>query len=335
MERNKISILIPVYNVKEYLVDCFESIKNQEGYSNYEVIIVDDGSTDGGGMVCDAYQASDSRFKVFHNENHGLIYSRRFALKQASGDIIIFLDSDDYLELNALKKIMDTFEQYDCDCVIYGLQQILQGKVIYTNTEKETVVLEDKKELFRKYFITDCYNSIWRKAVKRSVFDGRDYSNFFHLKMSEDILQSVEIIENSKKVVFLEDILYNYRVNPGSITQSINYEKYTIDYSIRDYVRNRITENNVFDEKDFFEYKKMCIESICAEIAGIAGSEVSRDRKKELFISINSSLYYRELLTGSSLNALSKKNKIIWFMFRRKAYGGLIDLIRLYKRIKR
>lgn len=331
----KYSILIPVYNVSEYLEDCFNSIVDQKKIQDYEVIIVDDGSTDKSGAICDAYSKRDSRFKVYHNTNHGQLYSRCFAINKAKGEFVIFLDSDDSLETNALQKIDDTFSKYDCDCVIYGLKQVCNNKIIYTNTEEKTNYLNDKKEIFKKYFITDKYNNIWRKAVKRKVLDGRDYNDFYHLKMSEDLLQSVEIIENAESIVFLEDILYIYRVNPKSITQTIDYKKFNADYSIREYVLNRLKHWNLFDDNDWEKYRDMCLSSICIEIAGIAGASISRNNKKELFHRIKKTYYYKEFLSKGEFNSSNIKQKIVWDLFKKGYYEILILLYEIIRRGKK
>jgi len=318
------SILIPVYNVEQYLHECFESIYNQT-FNDFEVIIVDDGSTDNSGSVCDEYSKRDNRFKVIHNDNHGLIYSRRCALAHAIGEYIIFLDSDDYIDTNALSVIKKTFDQNNCDCVIYGLRQILNGSVIYTNTEEQDVTINDKQALFEKYFLTDRYNNIWRKAVRRTVFDGRDYSAYYHLQMSEDLLQSVEIIQNSKSVSFISDILYNYRVNKDSLTQTITFEKYSVNFQIREYVLCQIIHTNVLPEESLSKYFILCAERICDEIINIASFQTTKANKIHLFGEIKETDYYRSIIDRVNINRLPLKYRLVLTAFQSNMYSALID----------
>ena len=101
MKQNKISIIIPVYNVEMYLEKCLESVLNQT-YKNLEVILVDDGSTDKSGLICDEYQKNDSRIRVVHQDNQGLAAARNTGLQYVSGEYFSFVDSDDYIDLNKI-----------------------------------------------------------------------------------------------------------------------------------------------------------------------------------------------------------------------------------------
>ena len=319
MDNTMFSVLIPAYNVEPYISECLQSISCQS-YFNFEVIIVDDGSTDRTGKICDAFAQADSRFVVFHNSNHGLIYTRRFAIARAKGDYILFVDSDDYLDTCAFETINKSIEQTHCDCVIYGLRQICNGKVIYENTESENVFLCDKHSIYKKYFITDKYNNLWRKAVRRSAFDGRDYTQFYHLSMGEDILQSVEIVQNSNSIAFLSDILYNYRVNPKSITQTVKFQKYTVDFTVRQYVYNQVKKDNILTNEEWKEFCLMCLMRICDEVSKISSFNTTERNKKRLYQEIKSTEYYRAVIDNSEKRKLSTRYFLIYTLFKLNFY---------------
>ena len=143
----KFSVLVPVYNVEKYVGECIESVLGQS-YNNFELILVDDGSTDRSGALCDEYAAKDSRIRVFHKENAGLLHTRRFGIERATGDVFVFLDSDDSLKPDALEKIGCTMEKYGCDCVVYGLERFSGDKVLYTVVDKKEECLKDKRDLY-------------------------------------------------------------------------------------------------------------------------------------------------------------------------------------------
>lgn len=110
----KISVIVPVYNVCVYLRECLDSLKAQT-YRNLEILLVDDGSTDGSGNICDEYEACDSRFRAFHTENLGVSNARNYALRKATGDFIGFVDSDDLCELTMFESLLNAALKFQAD----------------------------------------------------------------------------------------------------------------------------------------------------------------------------------------------------------------------------
>ena len=123
------SVLIPVYNVEPYVRECLDSILDQ-GYEKLELLVVDDGSTDRSGAICDEYAARDARVKVFHKPNGGLMSARRYAIERARGDYILFVDSDDSLLPRAFETLDRAVRESGADCVIYGAQSNTPGGVL-------------------------------------------------------------------------------------------------------------------------------------------------------------------------------------------------------------
>ena len=126
--RLKFSVLIPVYNTEKYLEDCLRSVLNQT-YQDFEIIVVDDGSTDSSGLICDNYQkAYPEKIKVIHKENQGLISARRVGIANASGDYCIFVDSDDYIENNLLSELNKILSQDESiDLLLYSFKYLQDG----------------------------------------------------------------------------------------------------------------------------------------------------------------------------------------------------------------
>lgn len=320
MQRNinidvKFSILVPVYNTEEYLTQCIESVINQS-YKNWELILIDDGSTDKSGGICDFYAEQNQKIEVYHNINHGLIYSRRYAIEKASGEYYIFLDSDDYLTPDALQIIYNKAQKYKCDCIIYNINRVTDGKIVERYPEEKEALICNKRELYKKCFFDAGYNPMCRKAVKATVFQGIDYSHYFHIKYAEDLLQSIEIVKYSQTVLFIPEYLYNYRMNSASITQTIKYNNYSVDFTVREKVFEFLVNENVFSEKDFLEYRGKCAQLILSEIAKIAAFSTSIKNKKLLLKKIRESQYYKKYLSGKKYDksGLGIKN-IIYKLF--------------------
>ena len=208
-EMIKFSILVPVYQVEKYIDECIQSVLAQT-YSNWELILVDDGTKDRSGEICDCYAEKDSRIHVYHKENGGLMHTRRYGIARATGDYYIFLDSDDTIKPHALQTIYDTIQKHDTDCVVYGYERVQNGKMIERSAKEKEITIVDKRELYQKVFLSQqiwSYVMMCRKATKASVFGGVDYEPYYHIRLGEDDLQSLEIWKESDKVTFIDDRL--------------------------------------------------------------------------------------------------------------------------------
>lgn len=325
----KFSIIVPVYNVEKYIEECVQSVLRQS-YIHFELILVDDGSSDNSGMICDRYAKEYSFVKSFHKENGGQLQTREYGVAHSEGDFLVFLDSDDYLEPNALQVIYNTIIAYDSDCVIYGMQRVINGKVIDVvadNIEKPNVVTE-KRVLFKTIFGSSGYNSMCRKALSATLVKEVDYSTFYHIRYGEDLLQSIEMLDRAEKVVFIPDVLYNYRVNPASVTQTLRYEKYSPDFQVRQYVRAYIEKNGLFTDEDFYEYRAYAIRLLINEIETIAGFRTSLQNKKKIFYTLHLDEYYTEFLDSDMYDKRAVGMKHILFpLFRKKHFTLIVAIV--------
>jgi len=328
----KFSVLVPVYQVEEYIDECIQSIINQT-YCNWELILVDDGSKDKSGEICDKYAEKYDNIYVYHKENRGLMHTRRYGIARATGDYCIFLDSDDWLETNALEVIFHTIQKHSCECVIYGYDRVFSGKIIGKSAHEEECCITDKKELYRKCLLSDNYNGICRKAVKMTVFKETDYSPYFHIQLAEDLLQSLEILEGSSKIAFIDDRLYKYRLNFASITGNLKVETQKDSFAVRQRVLDFLEEQGVFEEKELDEFRRFTLRAICSYIATISCSDNLFSRKVELFNELKVEELYRRVLP---YGAYDKKKvdfriKLILELFLRDHYMMLVGLSLLYR----
>ena len=217
------SIIIPVYNVETYLDECLHSILSQatEFKGECEVLLIDDGSTDRSGKICDEYlEKYPEIIRVFHNTNHGLLWTRRFGFKQVQGDYVINCDSDDLLENEALERLNSVVKKYKYpDIVIYnhnsydGKNKTIAFKNIFT-TGQDCVV--EKEAVLKEYLSRHSIVSVCGKMVKRTCIDvNRDYADFGRISTGEDTLQSIEFFSNAKTFVYLNQVIYDYRRGSG------------------------------------------------------------------------------------------------------------------------
>ena len=217
------SIVIPVYNVEAYLDECLHSILSQtkQFKEDCEVLLIDDGSTDKSGEICDEYlKKYPETIRVFHNANHGLLWTRRFGFKQVQGDYVINCDSDDLLEEEAIKKLNNIVKKYNYpDVVIYnhnsydGKNKTIAFKDIFTTDQDCSV---EKKEVLKEYLSRHSIVSVCGKMVKCTCIDvDKDYEKFGRISTGEDTLQSIEFFSNAKTFVYLNHVIYDYRCGSG------------------------------------------------------------------------------------------------------------------------
>lgn len=225
------SVLVPVYNVEKYLTKCLVSLKEQT-FKDFEVILVDDGSKDNSGKICDKFCEENRNMKVIHKKNEGLISARRTALELSSGDYCVFCDSDDFLEKNALEELHNVISSKNPDLIIYNAY-------LYQNEKKETFfkdvfeegIIKDKQEIYVKLLTEYAINSLCIKAVKRRVVDVyKDYSMYYGYNYGEDLLQTIPLIISSKNIYYLNKELYDYRICSGMMRKYNN--KYFWSYKL-------------------------------------------------------------------------------------------------------
>ena len=232
------SICIPVYNTSKYLDECLRSVLCQTE-KDYEIVLVDDGSTDDSGAICDRYAAEYPQVRVIHKENEGLMMTRRRGFREAKGDFFICLDSDDALnDVDALKKIRGMIEEKGADLVIY--EYIYASELnserpdryisLFDHPNGHVFQGEAKKELYRKLLLGKFLNPIWIKAVSRNLVDlDVDYGVWkdgLVRSQAEDLLQSLPILDAAQRVAYLKEPLYFYRWNPDSISKNVRPDYY-------------------------------------------------------------------------------------------------------------
>lgn len=330
-------VLIPVYNVEKYITNCIESVLKQT-YPNFKMVIVDDGSPDRAGEICDEYAQKDKRIKVIHQTNAGLMAARRKAISYVKSEekngnaYVIFLDSDDSLRDNALQKIYQTISAENCDVVIYGMDRVIGKTVVSKSARKKEYLgtVTDKRLLYKMCFGDSAYNPLCRKAVFVDLLTNDDYSKYYHISRSEDLIQDIEIYKKCKKVSFIPDKLYHYTVNINSITQTITYENYRYDSTVRMCVWDFLEHENVWSSTDWDEYIKYCKKQFREEIKIIISFDTSYKNRIELLKQIKSGQYYQKIrkkidISDGTLFLLKTDQLLLLYIYS--------NIIRLWRRI--
>ena len=229
----QVSVIIPVYNVEAYLRRCIDSVLAQT-FTDFELILVDDGSSDRSGVICDEYAANDSRIHVIHQENSGVARARNAALTQISGKFVAFCDSDDWWEPNLLQLAYSAAVENAADMVVFNYAKNENGRII-SQSQFLSGVFPIRTEAERiDYLISKLArykhgNEIWNKLFRRSIIQKHGIQ--FCTKCNdygEDYGFMVKCALRSTKVVCIDDCCYHYRVRTGSITHQ-EIKRYRFD----------------------------------------------------------------------------------------------------------
>ena len=235
-----VSVIVPIYKVEEYLRECIDSIIGQT-YKNLEIILVDDGSPDRCGEICEEYARNDNRIKVYHKENGGLSDARNYGIERAHGEFLTFVDSDDVIKANFVEETLRLLHKYDADIVATPLMSF-SGLIRWDNNDHidegeycvspHDILLEGLYQ--RMADVTTC-----AKLYRRETWEGVKFPKGMYF---EDVVTFYRPIFKSRRTVFTKRIFYGYRHREGSITQERYSSRMLDSIPISKQMFNDITE---------------------------------------------------------------------------------------------
>lgn len=206
----KFSIVIPVYNVNNYIQKCIESLIMQT-YSDFEVVFVDDGSTDGSVEIVFASIVNDKRFLIIKQDNQGVSSARNKGVMNAVGDYILFMDADDYIEADTLEQLANFIEKNDIEILTFGRIEEFEGKNRKTPYNLQSKVYADGREYFNDAVLSGTYRTtVWDKVFKRSFLISNDLKFKQGLSYCEDMIYMLQCFNMAQKVAVLPLYLYHY-----------------------------------------------------------------------------------------------------------------------------
>lgn len=274
-----ISIIVPIYNVENYLDKCIRSILEQT-YSKIEIILVNDGSTDNSYLICEKYSKIDSRIVFIQKKNGGLSDARNVGIEKCNGKYIAFVDSDDYIEPEYIEKLYNILKENDADISICSFNIVdLNGKKIHEEILKETnQICVSGKNILTNVLTPYGYKYVvsWNKLYKSEIF----FENKFDKgKLYEDEFISFRIFYDIDKVALIKDTLYNYVQREGSIKLSnITKEKIEMQREMH------ITRIKFYEEKKNIQLHKKAQQMYCNWIIScyVDNKKILSDRQKQI-----------------------------------------------------
>lgn len=312
MDNKKISIIVPIYNVEEFLNRCIESLVNQT-YKNLEIILVDDESPDNSPAICDKWAAADSRIVVIHKKNEGVAVARNTGLSQATGDYIGFVDGDDYCFKTMYEHLMHNAAEYDADismCSYYESADEVDD-VENSSCKAEPVSYDTamKNVCMGEYM----YGVLWNKIYKAELVKGIVMPA---LKCSQDLPYNYFAFKKAQKIVLSDEMLYFYRVRQTSTTKS------KFGYGALDAVKAReiILKNEKNDEFEPYATQSY-INSCFTALSGMISNQSCLDKYDEVRDKI---LQYKKLILSSDLYCKRDKVKVTVLSVSPKLYNKFI-----------
>lgn len=231
MNKSLVSIIIPIYNSSKWLTQCLDSVINQS-YCNLEIILIDDGSTDESGEICDNYSIKDSRIKVIHKNNEGVSTARNKGLSISLGEYICFVDSDDIINLDMIKTLMDLAQARQADMVMCSYARLKEGKQHWSVNNYNEPVAEgffNRKEALKNILSFNGFQGfIWNKLIKRELFVSEPIVEFSpDIYICEDLLVLCKLIDKAFTIVYTNKKLYGYVIHPNSVVNQISSKSFT------------------------------------------------------------------------------------------------------------
>ena len=329
---DKRSVIVPIYKTEQFLKKCIESIVNQT-YKNMEIILIDDGSPDNCGNICDEYAKRDERIKVIHRENKGLSSARNTGIEVATGEFVAFVDSDDWIDLDMYESLIELADKYNADIVEGGYRYIrpwkAENKILDGPNTGDIMVFDNKTALEQLYFGPQLFSDVSimtvDKIYKKSVLDDIRFADGRY----EDVEFTPRVLYKADKIVKLDRAFYNYNIHLGTASMSgsgMTYNKLVWRISQTRSVADFFEEHKL---DKISEYTKSAYYSSLMDVCYECYLRRNEKQFKWLFDSVKTTIFQskNEIKNNQYLN----KKKTMLFFYSPYIYFWTVWIVRTHK----
>lgn len=314
----EVSVIIPVYNVEEYLERCINSVLEQT-YTDYEVILINDGSTDNSGLICDEYAKKHSYIKVLHIENGGPARARRIGVDNSNGKYIMFMDSDDYIAVDMLQELYSSSS--DADIVCSNCYRVIGDKLeLQPFYEQDSISYSSTFEILYEFFSKRYLNgAVWGKIIKRELLDSIDFCE--KAIIGEDINVMLQLYEKANEIRCISKPLYYYVQNLEGISHSGYTEKHRAGLEYYIMTRNGIIKKYPKLKTEatgyFLEYEMATITAMCRNgcYDALVIERLQKDLKENMWLMMKNK--YTAIYLKISALMIVTNYKLFCFIFSR------------------
>lgn len=332
----KFSVIIPVYNVKNYLSKCVNSVLNQT-YNDFEIILIDDGSTDGSSELCDKYNRDNSQVHVFHQKNQGVASARNLGIEQASGDYILFLDSDDWIDpktIEYIKKCIDNWKQIDVIIFSYAKEYGDNSYIKYVIEDNQFSEDELSKVVYRRLFgltnselkhpeSLEYMSTCWGKAYRKKCLHNCKFENIEQIGSFEDGLFNMDVLNENSTVDYINMPLYHYRYAKNSLSSKYRSNLQSQWNTLFSIIQKKINENALSND-----YQEAFNNRIALSVLGIGMNEIGNPNLR--FFKFNKYIrdyinakQYRNAVSTMKLKELPFAWKMLLFCCKHRLAFGI------------
>ncbi len=310
----KISIIVPVYNTEQYLKECLDSIMNQT-YTNLEIIVIDDGSTDSSLNIINKQAEKDSRIKTITISNHGQAYARKIGIFASTGDYIGFVDSDDVLELDYFETHIQNLNDYNVDISILGYKLLYENDIVVPKSNCKNSFTLSSQNLYQEW-LSDRYleGFLWNKVFKKELFFDIDYETDFNFM--EDVYIVNQLIFKSKNAKYLGVTKYFYRQRTNSTIaqcyRNNDIKAFDVVLNMKEHNENPMLDNLINDR-----------------VLKVSMNLMDRIYKLDSY-DIVESIYekIKDIDFDLRKSELSKINKLLVFLFLERKYTPTVSILK-------
>lgn len=342
-----ISIIVPVYNVEAYLSQCLDSLINQT-YQNLEIICVNDGSTDGSLEILQQYADRDKRIKLITRENRGISVSRNEALENASGEYVMFVDSDDWINEQTCEKALYAIQANDCDLVLWSYIREFKDKPLPNYLFAQTVAWDNGLSLCRRMVgpvdkelrtpqKLDSYGTVWGKLYKRELIEQNNPIRFVDtakIGTCEDVLFNIAYSLRIKKGIYIPELFYHYRKLDNSFTSKYRELLPSQWKNLYDEIRDVLVKNNAFNDCKIAYLNRISL-GIVGLGLNVTFSNYSFNKQKELVKQILSSSHYKQAIKELSIKYMPIHWRSFYIFARQGNAFAVLCMLKLINRMIR
>lgn len=324
----KFSIIVPVYNVEKFLPYCLESILNQS-FNDFELILINDGSTDESLSICEKYATLDKRVVIINQENGGPSCARNSGIKIAKGNYYVFVDGDDALSADALSTINNNINGKDF--ILYSFNNIDENNNVILENKNFLNEIKNINDLKERALSSDRVGAAWLKCVSKSYFNGEIASILFDdsTNFGEDQIYTCDLLTYVKDIAIINEPLYEYRIRLGSLMTSYKadrmiYREYYLDH-LKNYLQ--FDEWNIENKEKLFNHRVI---SVCiSEMLDICGLTINKKEKLQLMKQVRQSKYFD---SGHFDRTIFIKS-IVYLIIKLKMFRSLMLIYKIGKKI--
>lgn len=338
----KISVIVPIYNVEQYVIRTLDSLVNQS-LRDLEFIVVDDGSTDNSYEICKAYAEKDDRIKLLRKKNEGVSSARNYGLKFVESEYVAFMDSDDYIDNKMLETLYSYVLKYKLDTIFCSFyyqkssgtfirkQETMKYECFDTSNSivdflMNMVGSKPENKHTSKYFMT-----VWRGLYSTNIIKTNNIC-FRNFKYSEDLVFNFDYLINAKKVGIIPDCLYFYCWNGKSLSNSYNNNRFKIDFTVYEYLLSNVEKLNLLDYKVYLD--KFILLRVRLDIMENIGPSISCKDSLNKIHEILSSKKLREAIKDYPYKKLPFHHRLFFLLLKMKSTMLIFLVCKIYKSLK-